>query len=170
MWEHMPRLFGAKLRHLRKQQGVTQVELARWLSLTAHTHISHLEAGRNTPSIELVVKIADYFQVTTDYLLRDTRVVDSPTPFKRIQPLGQSSPQRMFGTKLRHLRTHCNLTQIDMANQVEHITHTHISHLEADRKEPSIESVLRLADFFGVTTDYLLRDSIPVGKEEQRNG
>jgi DNA-binding XRE family transcriptional regulator len=165
----MPQLFGAKLRHLRQQGKVTQAELARWLSLSAHTHISHLEAGRNTPSIELVVKIADYFQITTDYLLRDTIAIDSPPPFSSLH--SQRQPlQRMFGTKLRYLRTHRNLTQVDMAHQLEHITHTHISHLEADRKEPSIELVLRLADFFEVTTDYMLRDSIPVEAEAQRNG
>jgi transcriptional regulator with XRE-family HTH domain len=162
MWEHMPGLFGTKLRHLRKQRDVTQVELARWLSLTAHTHITHLEAGRNTPSIELVVKIADYFQTTTDYLLRDTIAVDTPKPFKRRDTLGQTTSQRLFGTKLRHLRKQHGLTQVVLAHQLEHITHTHISHLEADRKEPSIDLVLRIADFFGVSTDYLLRDAIPV--------
>jgi transcriptional regulator with XRE-family HTH domain len=57
-----------------------------------------------------------------------------------------------------------------LAQQLEHITHTHVSHLEAGRKEPSISLVLRIADFFGVTTDYLLRDSIPVGAEEQDHG
>jgi DNA-binding XRE family transcriptional regulator len=39
-----------------------------------------------------------------------------------------------------------------------------------ERKEPSIDLVVQIADVFGVTTDYLLRDSIPVGKEDQRDG
>jgi DNA-binding XRE family transcriptional regulator len=34
--------------------------------------------------------------------------------------------------------------------------------LETGRSEPSIELVLMLADIFGVTTDYLLRDAIPI--------
>jgi transcriptional regulator with XRE-family HTH domain len=41
-------------------------------------------------------------------------------------------------------------------------TQAHISHLESNRKEPSIGLVLKIAAFFGVTTDYLLRDSIPL--------
>jgi transcriptional regulator with XRE-family HTH domain len=158
----MPQLFGTKLRHLRKQRGVTQAELAACLSLTTHTHISHLEAGRNTPSLELVVKIAEYLQVPTDYLLRDEIAVDSEPPVRTTDTAKQSQLPRMFGTKLRHLRVHRNLTQLDVASQLGLAAQAHISFLEADRKVPSIDLVLRLVDFFGVTTDYLLRDDIPV--------
>ena len=38
----------------------------------------------------------------------------------------------------------------------------YISNLEAGRKAPSLELVVRVADLFGVTTDYLLRDSIGI--------
>jgi DNA-binding XRE family transcriptional regulator len=37
-----------------------------------------------------------------------------------------------------------------------------VSNLEAGRKEPSLDLVLRIADFFGVTTDYLLWDCEPI--------
>ncbi len=76
----MSRLFGAKLRYLRTQQGLTQEDLARQLGLARQGHISNLEMSRKAPSIELVVQVADLFGVTTDYLLRDTVSVESAAP------------------------------------------------------------------------------------------
>jgi transcriptional regulator with XRE-family HTH domain len=153
--------FGAKLRYLRLQREWTQIELAQRLSLATNTHISQMEAGIREPSVALVRKIAECFDVTIDYLLRDTLPVAQPQVSQFHQP-DRHAALASFGTKLRHLRKQHGLTQVVLAHQLEHITHTHISHLEADRKEPSIDLVLRIADVFGVSTDYLLRDALPV--------
>ena len=67
----MPRLLGDKIRYLRTQRQMTQVELAHLLGLARQGYISNLEAGRKMPSLDIVVQIADLFGVTTDYLLRD---------------------------------------------------------------------------------------------------
>jgi transcriptional regulator with XRE-family HTH domain len=67
--------FGAKLRTLRQQQGWGQTELAHRLGLARRGYISNLEAGRKTPSIELVVQIADLFGMTTDALLRNEMLI-----------------------------------------------------------------------------------------------
>src|SRR5262249_10254568 len=64
-------LFGDKLRALRLQRNLTQLELARQLGLARQGYISNLEVGRKAPSLDLVVQIADLFGVTTDYLLSD---------------------------------------------------------------------------------------------------
>src|SRR3954463_11569101 len=72
----MPALFGAKLRYLRREHKVTQVDLANKLGLASHTHVTKLEAGQRTASLELVVRVADLFKVTTDYLLRDSLPVE----------------------------------------------------------------------------------------------
>lgn len=73
----LPSQFGAKLRHLRQQHGLSQVELSKQLGLSGHTHISFLERGRHEPSIDLVVAIADRFGVSTDYLLWDDLITES---------------------------------------------------------------------------------------------
>jgi transcriptional regulator with XRE-family HTH domain len=159
----MPRLFGAKLRYLRQQQHLTQTDLAHALTLATHTHISQMESLIRTPSLALVVTIAAYFGVTTDYLLRDTVPIDAPVSISL--PDGsayKAGHERRFGAKLRHLRGRHHISQTALGKQLALTTHTHISHLEAGRKEPSIDLVLRIADIFGVTTDYLLRDSLPI--------
>jgi transcriptional regulator with XRE-family HTH domain len=65
----LPRLFGARLRMLRLQHGLSQSDLAQKLDLKRRGYISNLEAGRKTPSLDLTVQIADLFGVTTDSLL-----------------------------------------------------------------------------------------------------
>lgn len=63
--------FGEKLRQLRQARELTVRQLAGLLEMKSHSHISDMESGRSLPSVELLVKLADYFNVTTDQLLRD---------------------------------------------------------------------------------------------------
>jgi transcriptional regulator with XRE-family HTH domain len=76
--EPLFQFFGVKLRSLRIQRHLSQTELARQLGLSAHAHISFLETHQKEPSIDLVVQLATYFQVTTDYLLRDEIAIEQP--------------------------------------------------------------------------------------------
>lgn len=61
-------MFGKILRQLRKQKGVTQAELAAVLNLDASS-ISKYEKADVSPSADILLKIARYFDVPTDYLL-----------------------------------------------------------------------------------------------------
>lgn len=63
--------FGAKLRYLRQKRGLTMRDLADALEFKSHGFIGDLESGRKYPSLDLAVKIADYFGVTVDELARD---------------------------------------------------------------------------------------------------
>lgn len=63
--------FGEKLRTLRKQNHMTLQELATALGYAAHSHISQIESGKKTPTVHFVLKVADFFGVSTDQLLRD---------------------------------------------------------------------------------------------------
>jgi transcriptional regulator with XRE-family HTH domain len=63
--------FGKKLRTLREKRGLTVRELASILEIRSHSHIVGLEAGKHNPSADLILKIADFFDVTTDQLMRD---------------------------------------------------------------------------------------------------
>lgn len=70
-------LFNDMLRALRQDNDLTQDELSKALHIERKT-LSNYETGYRTPSIYLVVKIADYFDVSTDYLLGRTNI---PTPY-----------------------------------------------------------------------------------------
>ena len=56
---------------------------------------------------------------------------------------------------IRRLRLQCGLNQVMLAEKLN-VTKQCISNWENDNVLPSIEALLKIADFFGVSTDYLL--------------
>ena len=64
--------FGETLAKLRSEKGVYQKELAAALNVSVGT-VSNYEKGVHFPDLATLCKIADYFDVTTDYLLSRTR-------------------------------------------------------------------------------------------------
>lgn len=61
-------IFGKRLKKLRLERQMTQQELGDILFITK-VSISGYESGNRFPSIDRVCDLADYFNVTTDYLL-----------------------------------------------------------------------------------------------------
>lgn len=57
-----------RLRELRKARNISQLKLAMDLNTNQNT-ISRYETGEREPSIHELIKIADYFGVTVDYLI-----------------------------------------------------------------------------------------------------
>ncbi len=60
--------FGNIIRGLRKQKGITQKELAQSLQLSEST-IGMYERNERQPDYNTLIRIADYFNVSTDFLL-----------------------------------------------------------------------------------------------------
>ena len=61
-------MLGQRLHELRLAYGWSQVELAKRLSLSKQT-VSNWENENILPSIEMLVRVAKLFNVSTDYLL-----------------------------------------------------------------------------------------------------
>ena len=82
--------FGELLAELRQDHGLTQDQLAEIISVSPGT-ISNYEHGRHLPDLDKLKMIADYFHVTTDYLLGRT---SSSIPIDLLQkrsPMGKQS-------------------------------------------------------------------------------
>lgn len=60
--------FGDILAELREDRGLTQKQLGQILHVTGGT-ISNYEQGVHYPDLEKLIELADFFSVTTDYLL-----------------------------------------------------------------------------------------------------
>ena len=60
-----------RLRELRLARRMTQLRLAMELSMSQNT-ISRYETGEREPGLQELIKIADYFHVSVDYLLERT--------------------------------------------------------------------------------------------------
>ncbi|HIW47709.1 MAG TPA: helix-turn-helix domain-containing protein [Firmicutes bacterium] len=69
--------FASRLRMLRKEQRMTQKEVGEVLHY-GYTAIANYEAGRTEPSFADLIRLAEYFSVSTDYLLGRTEVRTYP--------------------------------------------------------------------------------------------
>lgn len=69
--------FGERLIELRKEKGFTQKHVANIISVAQPTYALY-EADKREPTFETLIKIAHFFEVTTDYLLGldDARTYD----------------------------------------------------------------------------------------------
>lgn len=61
----------------------------------------------------------------------------------------------MFGDRVKQLREAHNFSQVQLATRL-HVSKQAISNWENNNIMPSIEMLVKLADLFGVSTDFLL--------------
>ena len=71
--------FGETLANLRKAKGLSQEQLAEEIKLTRQT-ISKWELNQSIPDIDYLFKLSDFFDVSTDYLIKGENADEGPTP------------------------------------------------------------------------------------------
>lgn len=65
-------VFGKRVRELRKERGLSQIELAAKVGID-RSYMGFLERGERNPSLEVIAKIADALSVTPDELLKKSK-------------------------------------------------------------------------------------------------
>lgn len=104
--------FAQILTDLREEKGVYQKELASHLNVSIAT-ISNYENGVHHPDLATLCQIADYFGVTTDYLLgRSPYIFDTNT---------LARPLTKDYTVANFLDTTLSLSQRDMTSLLEYM-------------------------------------------------
>lgn len=64
---------GKELKYHREANGYTQSDLAKATGISQQK-ISYIESGKHSPSIDLCIKLADFYGITVDELVgRDLR-------------------------------------------------------------------------------------------------
>lgn len=81
-------MFPQRLKACRKQKGMSLVALAAVFGMS-HSTLSKYESGTRRPDAEMLIKLAQYFNVTTDYLLG---ISDEPKGNLLALQLNQSLP------------------------------------------------------------------------------
>lgn len=94
----------------------------------------------NTPGVDKLEKVADYFGVTTDYLLGRTEnnTFNVLPIFQRIQDLAAKRNKNLKGISL----------ELGFSKNYLYTLKTQV---------PSVDKLQKLAEYFGVTTDYLIQ-------------
>ena len=67
-----------KLKQLREERNISQTQLGKIIG-AARSTICQYEAGKREPDLETLIKLADYFQVSVDYLIgHDNAIMKRP--------------------------------------------------------------------------------------------
>ena len=69
--------FGERLRKLRIGKDISQADLAKQLGVVPSSVGKYERVDNSFPSVEVLIKISDFFNVTIDYLLKGTETVPS---------------------------------------------------------------------------------------------
>ena len=135
------------------------------------TTIGNLENRKKSPSLVMVMSLAKFFDVSIDYLLgrpggKMNEHFDGNDLNKNVLPIKiidkkETKPREeskielgIFAPRLRDLRLARNLTLRSVGDAVGFNMKT-IANLEKAHQPPSLGVIMALADFFGVSVDYL---------------
>lgn len=92
-------LLGSRIKELRKEKGLRQSELATTLHVSQQA-VGSWETGRTVPGADTLNVLADYFNVTTDYLLGRPEKKDNDAKTADIEDLDKMIDNaRSFGGK-----------------------------------------------------------------------
>jgi transcriptional regulator with XRE-family HTH domain len=79
-------LFGARIKELRKNEGVSQERLSEQIGIESK-YLSRIEVGKSYPSLETVEKIADALQVEIKELFNFSHLEAGATQVQTIENL-----------------------------------------------------------------------------------
>lgn len=86
-------MFGDRIRELRNEKGLTQLELAKLLSLSK-SNISKYESGDLEPNVSTFALLSEIFGVSVDYIMGISSVRDpAGTSFSKPSILDDLSPE-----------------------------------------------------------------------------
>ncbi|MBE5965827.1 MAG: helix-turn-helix transcriptional regulator [Lachnospiraceae bacterium] len=87
-------MVGKRIRELRIEKGITQNELSNYLGLTPKM-ISFYELEQRFPPQDILIKLADYFDVSVDYLLGRNDIKYSDQLLKEYSSLPYESQKKL---------------------------------------------------------------------------
>ncbi len=106
--------FGERLARLRQEKGLSQAELARLLNLGQST-IAMYERNKRFPDHQILERLADFFGVSTDYLLG--RAGQPPASREGLASLEALAGDPLFAGLLRQVP---HLTEEEKQSLAEH--------------------------------------------------
>ena len=139
--------FRTRLRQLREECGYTsQASFAKDFGV-AQTTVAGWEGGKREPPFSTMMRLADFFRVSVDFLLGRTDIR------QMAPPLGHSSC--WDGSRLLTLRERFGEKPRDTAEALGTSTEQYLLY-EQNKEDPPIWVLIKLADHFGTTIDRIL--------------
>ncbi len=145
-----------KIRELRKQFNYTQTELAEFCNTTT-SNVSGWELNKWEPDNKSLIILANIFNTTVDYLIgreefTTNKLSESTTDIYDNIKLKTTIN---FSLRLKELREQKGKSQAQLANEIG-VSLGCVGMWESTQQVPPAKRLLQLADYFGVTVDYLI--------------
>lgn len=137
-------IFGQRIFELRKAAGMTQKQLGASVGLSMQA-INDIEKGRRETTITKAILMAKIFNTTVHYLVGDTDNPDRPTEIPLVEAIFEDGSNLPFAARLKKLQAEKGVSWEEIADFLENIKNT-----------STISPLIALADFFGVSLDYLV--------------
>ena len=146
---------GDRLKKLIKQNNLTQKEFmekfnAKYGYSDSEATVSQYVNNKRTPEVDKLIKIADYFNVSLDYLF-NRNFINSALCYTDTNFINNVT----FPDRLRQLRKNTKLSQVELA-KIINVSNGSISKWETGERQPDYATLKSLAEFFNVSTDYLI--------------
>lgn len=90
--ERVDKLLPKRLKEIRTEKEKTQQEIANYLGITRPAYTAY-ESGNRQPDYETLQRLADFFNVTTDFLLGRTDTRNETTPEQKIKNALSGDPE-----------------------------------------------------------------------------
>ena len=150
----------------RERNGLTQSELAELLGVSQQT-ISKYENGSREPDLENLIRMSKVFHVTTDYLLG----LSEPTSTYLLHEEESNYFREEISLRLKELMEERNVNPGSLSS-ICNLTSEEMKLFLDYGYLPHIDVLMKLADYFQVSLDYLLcrsnsKVSIQTAEEEK---
>lgn len=131
-------IFSIRLKELRISKGFTQSELGKKVGVSQNT-FTNWENGSREPNFKTLRKLANVLETTIDYLLGEEEM----------------TVQLVFASRLKVLRVSNGYSQTQIAQSLGTVQGV-VSKYECGIREPDLKMLVKIADFYNVSLDYLL--------------
>ncbi|MCT4583760.1 MAG: helix-turn-helix domain-containing protein [Peptostreptococcaceae bacterium] len=149
-------MLGNRLKTLRIENNLTQKQLCLTLNMSGARY-SQYETDKRQPNYEVLKSIANYYLVSTDYLLGLSNIKNSNSNRKQEQEIVKIEKDKELKFNiLEKIQILCKEQGLSLFN-LEQIIGFQKGSLDIWKKNsPEIEKLLLIADYFNISMDYLL--------------
>ncbi len=131
-----------KLKYLRESELLTQKQIAEKIGCGHRAYAYYEEELRDIPT-SILITLSEFYNVSIDYILGRT----SQSKFYE--------KARPYGYRIKELRLESKLNQAAVASEI-FVTQNAYSYYENQKRDIPTATLIRLADFYGVSVDYIL--------------
>ena len=146
----MENKFSERLRFLREKAEMKQVDMCKIFNMPKTTYNSY-ELGTREPDFDTALKIADYFNVSIDYLFGKS----DTSNYQKYKNDEMHKPNKKFSLRMKEFRQKHNFTQLYLA-EIIGTTKEVIDNYENGSTAPDIAIIEKLSRIFNLSSDYLL--------------